>query len=741
MKSKFIPALGVVTILFVAALIWMTNQFLLNDRQSFAETQSRTSVSAVAEVIESELRFVRGWVSAADSATLQKINWDQMGTFVYMARLQKNEVEWKILEDAVRPNLPLVAADRSLFVSDFNFQKKDQASDDFIQISSSVDLQKNSYVGYLLVRQGQYWLLAHQGESVQSLIDKQKLSRHTLSVVGLNSMVIAHCSKECVGQKMSSNSLIQKIISEQLPQGSGLFKMDKNQSQFAFYQRIPKTNAYVYSALSLSMLTDGQMSLWYQIAAFGLGFILILISLSSYFRKNEAEAMQPRQSLAIQNTSGVAMPKMPATQSSGPLQSTTNVPRPASAMLTADAAASQKERTQNYMKMASSLGHEMKAPLLNVLGFGQILLQRANSPEEKAMIESLLKEARDGKDIVEKLFTFAGEKTSVKSKTKMHLPLQKALRDFETKWASKKVKITKEIPENLEFDLDMESLSKAFENIFVNSVEALEKQAQKEIKIKLEENSDSLILTISDNGEGISADNLKKIFDPFFTTKKAGQHMGLGLSAAIGIFKEHNAEAQVQSEVGKGTTLKIIFSKLDPVESSLTFSKIPQPPVVQSSGHAPGQPTALQTLVATVPKPMDKVKEKSFAKAETKAEVKAEPLEMGPMPSLEIPRGETVTFSGSTKGTSPGTEVKNDSDSDSEKLNLDMNLDQLLSMPDAEVAAPPPPPAAAQADTPPVSAPLSLEVNMLAGANSQAQKKNELDDFKFSIRRPGKRTT
>jgi two-component system NtrC family sensor kinase len=64
-------------------------------------------------------------------------------------------------------------------------------------------------------------------------------------------------------------------------------------------------------------------------------------------------------------------------------------------------------------------------------------------------------------------------------------------------------------------------------------------------------------IIISDNGPGISKENLQKIFDPFFTTKPVGQGTGLGLSLCYGIVKEHGGAIHVKSEPGEGAEFTI----------------------------------------------------------------------------------------------------------------------------------------------------------------------------------------
>ena len=59
------------------------------------------------------------------------------------------------------------------------------------------------------------------------------------------------------------------------------------------------------------------------------------------------------------------------------------------------------------------------------------------------------------------------------------------------------------------------------------------------------------ILSIRDNGPGISSESLDKIFDPFFTTKDVGQGMGLGLSICYRIVQEYEGRISVKTESGK----------------------------------------------------------------------------------------------------------------------------------------------------------------------------------------------
>ena len=71
---------------------------------------------------------------------------------------------------------------------------------------------------------------------------------------------------------------------------------------------------------------------------------------------------------------------------------------------------------------------------------------------------------------------------------------------------------------------------------------------------------DYAVLTVSDTGIGIPADNIEKIFEPFYTKKTMGRSgTGLGLAIVWGTVKDHSGYIDVQTKVGEGTTFTLYF--------------------------------------------------------------------------------------------------------------------------------------------------------------------------------------
>ena len=101
--------------------------------------------------------------------------------------------------------------------------------------------------------------------------------------------------------------------------------------------------------------------------------------------------------------------------------------------------------------------------------------------------------------------------------------------------------------------VDRDQMKQAFYNVIKNSLEAMKRRGI--LRIRTDMDATHVIVSFTDTGGGISADNLGRIFEPYFTTKTAGT--GLGLLIVRRIVREHGGELAIESSEGKGVILTI----------------------------------------------------------------------------------------------------------------------------------------------------------------------------------------
>ena len=217
------------------------------------------------------------------------------------------------------------------------------------------------------------------------------------------------------------------------------------------------------------------------------------------------------------------------------------------------------ERLSLTGKIARTIAHEVRNPLTNLnLALDQL---RSDLPADNESVKLYGDIIQRNADRIEQL---VGEMLNSSKPKELNLqlfPVNDILDDTVALAMDRinlnQIKLKKKYSGDLPGILvDREKIKIAFLNIVINAIEAMSPE-NGELMIAASLQDKLIVIEIADNGKGIAAEDAKKLFDPFFTGKQSG--MGLGLTSTKNILNSHNAEVEVKSEVGKGTTFYIYF--------------------------------------------------------------------------------------------------------------------------------------------------------------------------------------
>lgn len=245
----------------------------------------------------------------------------------------------------------------------------------------------------------------------------------------------------------------------------------------------------------------------------------------------------------------------------------------------------QLQKLESLGLLAGGIAHDFNNLLVAVLGNASFLLRKIGQQSPlRARVIAIETAARRAADVAHQMLLYAG-KGSAAFQELNTVELVEEISDL------LRVSVSKQAELKLESESDLPTvrgdgtqLRQVVMNLLTNASESLgDRRGRIRVRMGLTEPSAEYLgrcfgkpdpeaksfvyIEVEDDGCGMTSDVVARAFDPFFTTKFTGR--GLGLSAALGILRRHRAALHVESQVGVGTTMRVLLPSSARVSSQL----------------------------------------------------------------------------------------------------------------------------------------------------------------------------
>lgn len=213
------------------------------------------------------------------------------------------------------------------------------------------------------------------------------------------------------------------------------------------------------------------------------------------------------------------------------------------------------KRLSSMGQMAAGVAHEIKNPLASIKGAVEILADSSTAEIDKLEFSDIaIKEIKRVDGTVRDFLSFARPKEMRFESLDVSDTVKSIVRQVESQASKRGIRITAEVEDNLTIEADREGVHQVLLNLALNAIEASTDSSEVVVTLSSPD-ADSIEISFSDSGEGMTAEEAEKIFEPFYTTKSSGT--GLGLAVSKSIVDAHRGSINVISKPGEGTELLV----------------------------------------------------------------------------------------------------------------------------------------------------------------------------------------
>ncbi len=246
--------------------------------------------------------------------------------------------------------------------------------------------------------------------------------------------------------------------------------------------------------------------------------------------------------------------------------------------------------------MLAGVAHELNNPLTAILGVTELVREREGLDESmKRQLDLTHRQARRAARIVQNLLEFSRPASPQKKAIDLSTIVERTLQLHEHSLRRNQVQVDftprTDLPQIVG---DANQLIQVFLNLISNAEQAIhEVRESGRIQIRLSHAGDNVVVTVQDDGCGISPEGMPKLFDPFYTTKRPGGGTGLGLSICLSIAREHGGTIQAESLPGGGSAFSVYLPAVPATPDQLLAKPVVRKGDADSSTGDSPRPTPI----------------------------------------------------------------------------------------------------------------------------------------------------
>lgn len=238
----------------------------------------------------------------------------------------------------------------------------------------------------------------------------------------------------------------------------------------------------------------------------------------------------------------------------------------------------QSQKMDSVGSLASGLAHDYNNILSRILGETGLLRTRHESdPDVQEPLDNIERSVGLAAQLTRQLLGFARQGGERLEALEVNAVLEQTL-DLFRRGLKPGIRLEEELGPGLPLtNADALQLEQAVLNLLLNAADAVGDRGVITLRSRVRQDpqatggrpSPAMVeVEVQDSGEGIPEERLPRVFDPFFTTKEKGQGSGLGLAMVFSIMQRHGGRAEIQSRVGYGTRVRLLFPALATAEAA-----------------------------------------------------------------------------------------------------------------------------------------------------------------------------